>query len=181
MQHAKLSIDPHTFYEVHCSSSHQIACFMATEWLHPLYRAALSQQHGVASFAALRVASCLHSPGLHCSCCNIVRFYCDLETCNFVAAIIGQVSSAIKTQQPLWDSKTVAYVLCIAKHLFQLQLVKTTLSYLLFCLHDWGHYLEAVIWFSDLTFTRKLIFPCLRWILRIIFHLVMTNSEKYCW
>jgi hypothetical protein len=34
------------------SSRHQIACFKATEEFHP-YRAAVSQQYGVASFATL--------------------------------------------------------------------------------------------------------------------------------
>jgi hypothetical protein len=52
----------------------------------PPFRAYLSQQYSVASFAALRVLTCLHSPGLYCSCCNIVRFCCDLEACNLVTA-----------------------------------------------------------------------------------------------
>jgi hypothetical protein len=38
----------------------------------------------VASFATLRGASCLHSSGLRCSCCNVERFCCDLEACNLV-------------------------------------------------------------------------------------------------
>jgi hypothetical protein len=53
-----------------CNSRHQIACFNATEGYH--HRAALSQQYSVASCATLRVLSCLHSPVLRCSCCNIV-------------------------------------------------------------------------------------------------------------
>jgi hypothetical protein len=48
------------------------------------FRAAISQQYSVARFATLRVASCLHSPGLRCSSYNVVRFCCDLESCNFV-------------------------------------------------------------------------------------------------
>jgi hypothetical protein len=71
-----------------CSSRHQIACFKAMEGLHPLYRAAPSQQCSVASFATLRFLSCLHSPGLRCSCCNVVRFCCDLESGNLVTATI---------------------------------------------------------------------------------------------
>jgi hypothetical protein len=54
------------------------------EVLHPAYRAALSHQY---SIATLRVLSCLHSPGLRCSCCNVVRFCCDLEAYNLVMAI----------------------------------------------------------------------------------------------
>jgi hypothetical protein len=42
-----------------------------------------SHRYSVASFATLRVMSCLHSPGLLCSCCNVVRFCCDLEACNW--------------------------------------------------------------------------------------------------
>jgi hypothetical protein len=51
-------------------------------------RAALSPQYSVASFATLRVLSCLHSPGLRCSCCNVVQFFCDLEVCNLVTATV---------------------------------------------------------------------------------------------
>jgi hypothetical protein len=68
------------------SSRHQIACFKATEGLHPSYRAAICYQYSVASFATVRVLSCLHSHGLGCSCCNVVRFFCDLEACNLVTA-----------------------------------------------------------------------------------------------
>jgi hypothetical protein len=42
------------------SSCHEIASFKATEGLHPSYRAALSHQYRAASFATLRVLSCLH-------------------------------------------------------------------------------------------------------------------------
>jgi hypothetical protein len=70
------------------SSRHQTACFKATEGLRSPYRAALSNQHSVASFATLRVFSCLHSPGLCCSCCNVVRFCCGLEVCNLVTDTI---------------------------------------------------------------------------------------------
>jgi hypothetical protein len=45
----------------------------------PPYQAALSHQYSVASFATLRALICLHSPGLHCSCCNVVRYCCDLK------------------------------------------------------------------------------------------------------
>jgi hypothetical protein len=54
----------------------------------PPWRAALSQQYNVASFDTLRVLSCLHSPGLRCSCCNVAWLYCDLEACNLVTATI---------------------------------------------------------------------------------------------
>jgi hypothetical protein len=67
------------------SSRHQIACFKATEGLQtppPPYSAALSHQYSVASFATLLVLSCLNSSGFRYSCCNVVRFCCDLETCN---------------------------------------------------------------------------------------------------
>jgi hypothetical protein len=36
---------------------------------------AVSRQYSVASFAMLLLLSCLHSPGLCCSCCNVVRSY----------------------------------------------------------------------------------------------------------
>jgi hypothetical protein len=67
------------------SSRHRIAFFKATEVLNLPHRAVLSQ---VASFATLRVASCLHSPGLRYSYCNVPRFCCDLEACNLVTATI---------------------------------------------------------------------------------------------
>jgi hypothetical protein len=63
---------------------HKIARFKATEGLHhPPNRAAHRQEY---SDATLRVLSCLHSPELRCSCCNVVRFFCDLELCNLVTA-----------------------------------------------------------------------------------------------
>jgi hypothetical protein len=62
-----------------------IACFKATEGLHPPLTPRLCHQH---SFATLLVLSCLHSLGLRCSCCNVVRFFCDLEACNLVTATI---------------------------------------------------------------------------------------------
>jgi hypothetical protein len=34
------------------------------------------------TFAAVRVPSCLYSPGLRCLCYSGVRFCCDLETCD---------------------------------------------------------------------------------------------------
>jgi hypothetical protein len=55
----------------------------------PLLRAALSQQFSVASFATLRFLRCLHSPGVCCSFCNVVRFYCDLEACNLLTTTIA--------------------------------------------------------------------------------------------
>jgi hypothetical protein len=69
------------------SSRHQIACFKATEGLKPPPpRTVLRQQYSVASFATLRVLSCLHSPGLRCSWYNVVRFCCDFEACSMVMA-----------------------------------------------------------------------------------------------
>jgi hypothetical protein len=68
------------------SSRHQISCFKATEGLRPPYRTTLSQQYSVVSFATMLVLGCLHSPGLRCSCCNVVRFCCDLEAYNLVTA-----------------------------------------------------------------------------------------------
>jgi hypothetical protein len=52
------------------------------------HRAALSQQHSVAGFATMWVLSCLHSPGLRCSCYNVVRFCCDLEARSLVMAAV---------------------------------------------------------------------------------------------
>jgi hypothetical protein len=66
---------PSIYDNEHSCSSHQIACFKATEGFHPPYRAALSHQHSVASFATLLVQSCLQSHGLRCSCCNVVQFW----------------------------------------------------------------------------------------------------------
>jgi hypothetical protein len=69
------------------SMCHQISCFKAMGGLNPPpYRAALSQQYSVASFATLRVASYFHSPGLRRSCCNVVRFRCALQACSLVTA-----------------------------------------------------------------------------------------------
>jgi hypothetical protein len=77
-------------HSIHYRSRHQIACIKATEELHTPYRAALSHEYSVASFATLQILSCLHSPGLRCSCCNIVQFCCTLEACNFVTATITE-------------------------------------------------------------------------------------------
>jgi hypothetical protein len=69
-------------------SRHQIACFKATEGLHsslprgsksPVQRCQLCYTAG---------SSCIHSPALRCSCCNVIRFCCDLEACNLVTAAI---------------------------------------------------------------------------------------------
>jgi hypothetical protein len=72
----------HTYFTTSYSNRHQITYFKATERFHPPNRAALNQQYRVVSFATLRVLSCLHSPGLRCSCYNVVRLLCDLEACN---------------------------------------------------------------------------------------------------
>jgi hypothetical protein len=58
-----------------CSSRYQISCFKATEGFHSPYRAVLSHQNSIASFATLLVLSCIHSPRLHCSCCNVARLF----------------------------------------------------------------------------------------------------------
>jgi hypothetical protein len=75
------------------SSRHQIACFKAMEGLKPPppYRVSLSHQYSVASFATLKVLSCLHSTGFLCSCCNVVRFWYDLEACNLVTATLAEL------------------------------------------------------------------------------------------
>jgi hypothetical protein len=81
----------HSLSVIHiCSSRHQIAWFKATKDFTPPYRAALSQRNSVVSFATPRVLNCLYSPGLRCSCCNGVRFCCDLEAWILVAAALGR-------------------------------------------------------------------------------------------
>jgi hypothetical protein len=70
--------------DVSHSSRHHIACFKATEGFHFSYHAALSLQYSVASHAATRVTSCLHSSGLRFLCYNDVRFACGLEACNLL-------------------------------------------------------------------------------------------------
>jgi hypothetical protein len=75
------------------SSRHLIAYFKASEGLHPPYSTTRSHQHSVASFATLRVLNCLHSPGLCCSCCNIVRFCCGLDACSLLTATIALFNS----------------------------------------------------------------------------------------
>jgi hypothetical protein len=67
---------------------HQTARFKDMEMLRPAYRAAASQEYSVASFATVRVASCLHSHEIRCSCFNGVQFSCDLATGNLVTATI---------------------------------------------------------------------------------------------
>jgi hypothetical protein len=57
----------------------------------PLPRGSKSQ-YTVSSFDTLRVLSCLYSPGLCCSCCNVERFCCDLEACNLVTATLNILS-----------------------------------------------------------------------------------------
>jgi hypothetical protein len=72
------------------SSRHQLACFKATEGLpSPFPRGSKSTVQRC--FSTLWVLSCLHSPGLSCPCCNVVRFCCDLETCNLVMVTIVQL------------------------------------------------------------------------------------------
>jgi hypothetical protein len=74
----------------HCSSCNQLAYFKATEGPQPPppYCACLSQQYSGASFATVRVLSCLHSPGLRWSCCNGVLLCCGLKACNLVTATV---------------------------------------------------------------------------------------------
>jgi hypothetical protein len=69
------------------SNRHQTAC-LATEGLHP--PPLLTAMHCVnkTAFAMLRVLICFHSPELRCSCCDDVRFCCDLEACNLVTAAV---------------------------------------------------------------------------------------------
>jgi hypothetical protein len=64
----------------------------------PPFRVTLSHQYSVASFHTLRVLNCLHSLELRCSCCNVVRFCCDLETCDLVTATI--VTETMKYEMP---------------------------------------------------------------------------------
>jgi hypothetical protein len=87
--------DVHSPQIIHntCSNHRKTSCFMATEGLHSPshttpYHMAKSHQYRVASFAALRILSSRYSPGLCCSCCNVVRFSCDLEACNLVTATV---------------------------------------------------------------------------------------------
>jgi hypothetical protein len=64
------------------SNYHHVACFEAMEGFHlppPAQHAALSLKCSVVSFATLHVGSCLHSPALRRSCCNVARLYCHLE------------------------------------------------------------------------------------------------------
>jgi hypothetical protein len=76
-------------------SYHQIAASRPRKDSTP-YRAALSRQYSVPSFATLLVLSCLHSPGLRCSCCNVVWFFCDLEAwCNLVTATTATTGTNI--------------------------------------------------------------------------------------
>jgi hypothetical protein len=77
----------------HCSR-HNIACFKATERLHPptAWPQVTSNTSLLVRFATLLVLSCLHSPGLRCSCCNVVRFCCDLATCRLVTATFAPSS-----------------------------------------------------------------------------------------
>jgi hypothetical protein len=53
----------------------------------PPYRSALGLQYSVATFAAMQVLSCLHSPGLRCSRYNVIQVCCHLEAHIFVTII----------------------------------------------------------------------------------------------
>jgi hypothetical protein len=97
-----------------CSSRHQIPCFKATERLQPPHlplRTVLSQQYSVVSFATLRVMSCLHSSGLRCWCCNVVRFCCDLEAWNLVTATIVCYNLAFFAHSNYFVDNNTAYAL----------------------------------------------------------------------
>jgi hypothetical protein len=85
----KLYVTIHCKLQLHYSSRQQISCFKVTEGLQPPYSAAPNHQYSVASFARVLVLSCLHSSGLRCSRCNVIRFCCDPEACNLVTAIKG--------------------------------------------------------------------------------------------
>jgi hypothetical protein len=63
------------------------------------YRAAPSYRYSDASFATLQVLSCLHSPGFSSSCCNSVRFCCDLEECNLFAETIIKMKVTCEWQR----------------------------------------------------------------------------------
>jgi hypothetical protein len=89
------------------SDHHQIACHKAMERLHPPYHGSKSTvQCCYNTFAMLRVLSCVHSPGLCCSCFSVVRFCCDREACNLVMVTIilglfisDTINIKIKTQK----------------------------------------------------------------------------------
>lgn len=86
--HALSLFPEHPIY----SSHYHIKCFKATEGLYSPYYAAVCHQHCVAT---VRVLSCLPSPALRCSYCNIGRLCCDLKACNMVTAIIIIHSQAV--------------------------------------------------------------------------------------
>jgi hypothetical protein len=52
------------------------------------YCVAVNYPDIVASFAAVRVLSCLRSPRLCCSCCDVVRLWRDLEACSVTMATV---------------------------------------------------------------------------------------------
>jgi hypothetical protein len=79
----------------------------------PPSRAALSQQYSVASFATLQVLSCLHSPGLRCSCCNVVRFCCDLEACNLMTATVDQFGELCSREARIGTDLGVSLGACV--------------------------------------------------------------------
>jgi hypothetical protein len=73
---------------------HKLQNYMKRNKFNPPYRAALSQLYSVAK---LRVLSSLQLSGLRCSCCNVVRFFCDLEACILVADTIALPCVGIMT------------------------------------------------------------------------------------
>jgi hypothetical protein len=54
--------------------------------LHPPFHTDLGHQNSVASSPTLRILSCLYSPVLCCSSCNVAQFLSDHEACNLVTA-----------------------------------------------------------------------------------------------
>jgi hypothetical protein len=62
---------------------------------HTRYCVDVNQTYNIASFATLLLPSCIHSPGLRCSCYNVTRFYCNLEACNLVTAAIFHKATKI--------------------------------------------------------------------------------------
>jgi hypothetical protein len=88
-------------YWCNCSSRHQIACFKATEGIHnhaqhnTPHHAGPSRQYKVANSATPRLLSCLHSPGLGCSCYNVVRYFSDREAWNLLTATTLTCSQSV--------------------------------------------------------------------------------------
>jgi hypothetical protein len=78
----------------------------------------LCHRYSVASFTALLVMSCHYSPELRCSCCNVVRFYCNLEACNLVTATIHMINmtdklaNLLEATMEIMDGATKAKLIC---------------------------------------------------------------------